>query len=86
MIEDARRLEEAGASMLLLECVPTTLAQEITLNAGLPVIGIGAGQHTDAQVLVLHDMLGITPGRRPKFVKNFMAESGSIEAASYNFV
>ncbi len=81
MIEDARRLEEAGASMLLLECVPTTLAQEITLNAGIPVIGIGAGQHTDAQVLVLHDMLGITPGRRPKFVKNFMAESGSIEAA-----
>lgn len=81
MIEDARRLEEAGASMLLLECVPTTLAQEITLNAGIPVIGIGAGHHTDAQVLVMHDMLGITPGRRPKFVKNFMAESDSIESA-----
>lgn len=81
MIEDARRLEEAGASMLLLECVPSTLAQEITANADIPVIGIGAGPHTDAQVLVLHDMLGITPGRRPRFVKNFMLESDSIEAA-----
>lgn len=81
MIEDARMLEEAGASMLLLECVPSLLAQEITVNAGIPVIGIGAGPHTDAQVLVMHDMLGITPGRRPKFVKNFMAESDTIEAA-----
>ncbi|MBV1788920.1 3-methyl-2-oxobutanoate hydroxymethyltransferase [Marinobacterium sp. D7] len=81
MIEDARMLEEAGASMLLLECVPSVLAQEITLNAGIPVIGIGAGPHTDAQVLVLQDMLGITPGRRPRFVKDFMAESESIEAA-----
>ncbi|GGC00111.1 3-methyl-2-oxobutanoate hydroxymethyltransferase [Marinobacterium zhoushanense] len=81
MIEDARMLEEAGASMLLLECVPSVLAQEITLNAGIPVIGIGAGVHTDAQVLVLQDMLGITPGRRPRFVKDFMAESDSIEAA-----
>ncbi|KEA64902.1 3-methyl-2-oxobutanoate hydroxymethyltransferase [Marinobacterium lacunae] len=81
MIEDARKLEEAGASMLLLECVPTVLAQEITMNAGIPVIGIGAGPHTDAQVLVLQDMLGITPGRRPKFVKDFMAQSDSIDAA-----
>ncbi len=81
MIEDARRLEEAGASMLLLECVPTVLAQEITANAGIPVIGIGAGPHTDAQVLVMHDILGITPGRTPRFVKNFLAESGSIQEA-----
>lgn len=81
MIEDARKLEDAGAAMLLLECVPSLLAQEITANAGIPVIGIGAGPHTDAQVLVVQDMLGITPGRRPKFVKNFMAESDSIEAA-----
>jgi 3-methyl-2-oxobutanoate hydroxymethyltransferase len=81
MIEDAKKLEEAGASMLLLECVPTLLAEEITRNVDIPVIGIGAGHHTDAQVLVMHDMLGITPGRRPKFVKNFMAEADSIEAA-----
>jgi len=81
MLEDARRLEEAGASMLLLECVPTVLAQEITLNASVPVIGIGAGPHTDAQVLVLQDILGITVGRTPRFVKNFLAESDSIQGA-----
>jgi 3-methyl-2-oxobutanoate hydroxymethyltransferase len=81
MIEDAKKLEQAGASMLLLECVPTLLAEEITRNVDIPVIGIGAGHHTDAQVLVMHDMLGITPGRRPKFVKDFMAEADSIEAA-----
>lgn len=81
MIEDARRLEEAGASILLLECVPSLLAQEITLNASVPVIGIGAGPHTDAQVLVLQDILGITAGRTPRFVKNFLAESDSIQGA-----
>jgi len=81
MLEDAKQLEEAGASMLLLECVPTLLAEEITRNLSIPVIGIGAGHHTDAQVLVMHDMLGITAGRRPKFVKNFMAEAESIEQA-----
>lgn len=81
MIEDARRLEAAGASLLLLECVPSVLAQEITLNANVPVIGIGAGPHTDAQVLVLQDILGITAGRTPRFVKNFLAESDSIEDA-----
>jgi len=81
MLEDAKQLEEAGASMLLLECVPTLLAEEITRNLSIPVIGIGAGHHTDAQVLVMHDMLGITVGRRPKFVKNFMAEAETIEQA-----
>jgi 3-methyl-2-oxobutanoate hydroxymethyltransferase len=81
MIEDAKKLEDAGASMLLLECVPTLLAEEITRNVEIPVIGIGAGHHTDAQVLVMHDMLGITPGRRPKFVKDFMTEAESIEQA-----
>jgi len=81
MLEDAKALEDAGASLLLLECVPTLLAEEITRNVAIPVIGIGAGHHTDAQVLVLHDMLGITPGRRPRFVKNFMADADSIEQA-----
>ncbi|MBA4500786.1 3-methyl-2-oxobutanoate hydroxymethyltransferase [Marinobacterium marinum] len=81
MLEDAKRLEQAGASMLLLECVPSLLAQEITRNVDIPVIGIGAGQHTDAQVLVMHDMLGITTGRVPKFVKNFMPEANSIQDA-----
>ncbi len=81
MLEDAKRLEQAGASMLLLECVPSLLAEEITRNVEIPVIGIGAGPHTDAQVLVMHDMLGITPGRTPKFVKNFMPEAESIQDA-----
>ena len=81
MIEDARLLEEAGASLLLLECVPTLLAEEITRNADIPVIGIGAGPHTDAQVLVLHDMLNITTGRKPRFTRNFMAGADSIETA-----
>ncbi|KAA0873666.1 3-methyl-2-oxobutanoate hydroxymethyltransferase [Nitrincola tapanii] len=81
MIEDARQLEEAGASMLLLECVPSLLGEEITRNVSIPVIGIGAGPHTDAQVLVLHDMLGITPGRRPRFSRDFMQQAVSIEDA-----
>ncbi|WP_299183616.1 3-methyl-2-oxobutanoate hydroxymethyltransferase [uncultured Neptuniibacter sp.] len=81
MINDAVLLQDAGASIILLECVPTLLAKEITLALDVPVIGIGAGSDTDAQVLVLHDMLGITPGRRPKFVKDFMADSNSIEEA-----
>ncbi|SIT11426.1 3-methyl-2-oxobutanoate hydroxymethyltransferase [Neptunomonas antarctica] len=86
MIEDAVRLEQAGASMLLLECVPSLLAAEITQAVDIPVIGIGAGVETDAQVLVLHDMLGITPGRRPKFVKNFMEEATDIHSALQNYV
>jgi 3-methyl-2-oxobutanoate hydroxymethyltransferase len=86
MIEDAVSLEQAGASILLLECVPSLLAAEITQAVDIPVIGIGAGAETDAQVLVLHDMLGITPGRRPKFVKNFMEEATDIQSALQNYV
>lgn len=81
MIEDARHLEQAGASMLLLECVPSILGAEISRNVDIPVIGIGAGPDTDAQVLVMHDMLGITPGRRPRFSRNFMEGAKSIEDA-----
>ncbi len=81
MIADAKALEQAGASLLLLECVPSTLAKAITDAVDVPVIGIGAGADTDAQVLVLHDMLGITPGRSPRFVKNFMATHDSIQSA-----
>ena len=86
MINDAVLLQDAGASIILLECVPSLLAKEITLAVDIPVIGIGAGSDTDAQVLVLHDMLGITPGRSPKFVKNFMPGSESIEAAVAQYV
>ncbi|WP_415911795.1 3-methyl-2-oxobutanoate hydroxymethyltransferase [Neptuniibacter sp. QD37_11] len=86
MINDAVMLQDAGASVILLECVPSILAKEITLALDVPVIGIGAGSDTDAQVLVLHDMLGVTPGRSPKFVKNFMADANSIEEAISQYV
>ncbi|RRJ82253.1 3-methyl-2-oxobutanoate hydroxymethyltransferase [Aestuariirhabdus litorea] len=81
MVEDGQRLDQAGAALLLLECVPSTLAREFTQAVSAPVIGIGAGGDTDGQVLVLHDMLGVTPGRRPRFVKNFMEGQSSIENA-----
>ena len=81
MIEDAVRLEQAGAAMLLLECVPSLLAGEITKAVDIPVIGIGAGADTDAQVLVMHDMLNVTPGKKARFVKNFLAGQVSIQAA-----
>ena len=77
MIEEARILEEAGASIVLLECVPVELAREITETLRVPVIGIGAGPHTDGQIMVIHDMLGITPPsiKLPRFIKNFLPES-----------
>lgn len=79
---DALALEQAGAAMLLLECVPSTLAAEVTAAASVPVIGIGAGPATDGQVLVLHDMLGLSlTGFTPKFVHNFMQDAGSIGEA-----
>lgn len=81
MVEHAQILEAAGADLILLECVPTPLADWITAAVKAPVIGIGAGPNTDAQVLVLHDMLGVTPGRRPRFVKDFLAETNSIQDA-----
>jgi len=81
MLEDAAALEEAGADLLLLECVPATLAAEITANSRLPVIGIGAGSDVDGQILVLQDVLGITPGQPPRFARDFMAEAGSIAGA-----
>jgi 3-methyl-2-oxobutanoate hydroxymethyltransferase len=74
MVKEALLLQEAGASILLLECVPTALAKRITDALDIPVIGIGAGPHTTGQVLVLHDLLGISP-IKPKFVKNFLPES-----------
>ncbi len=71
MIEDALVLEEAGAFMLVLECVPWQLAQVITQKLSIPVIGIGAGKYCDGQVLVYHDVMGLYTGKRPKFVQQF---------------
>ena len=87
MIEDAKALEAAGASMLLLECVPPALANAITQAVKVPVIGIGAGSGTDGQVLVVHDMLGLSlSGRVPRFVKNFMSGQPDIPAAIRAYV
>jgi 3-methyl-2-oxobutanoate hydroxymethyltransferase len=86
MIADARAMEEAGADIVLLECVPSTLAAEITAALSVPVIGIGAGSQCDAQVLVLYDMLGITSGKRPKFTKDFMQEADDVRGAVSAYV
>ena len=80
MTQDALLLEQAGVDLLVLECVPTTLANKITELLKIPVIGIGAGPGTDAQVLVIYDMLGISP-RQPKFSKNFLTETANVETA-----
>jgi 3-methyl-2-oxobutanoate hydroxymethyltransferase len=80
--DDAQAVAEAGAELLVLECVPSALAAEITRDIGIPTIGIGAGPDCDGQILVLHDMLGIASGhRRPRFVKNFLEGRDSIEGA-----
>ena len=82
LIEDARAVVDAGASLLVLECVPSQVAADITAAIAIPTIGIGAGPRCDGQVLVLHDLLGINSGhRRPKFVKDFLADGGSIAGA-----
>lgn len=81
MLEDARALESAGAEVVLVECVPSSLAQAITAEVKVPVIGIGAGPGCDGQILVLQDVLGITPGKRPRFSKDFLAETGTIQGA-----
>lgn len=84
--EEARLLEDAGAGMIVLEAIPAVLAEEITEAARVPTIGIGAGKNCHGQVLVLHDMLDIYPGKKAKFVKNFMKGAGSIQAAVENYV
>jgi 3-methyl-2-oxobutanoate hydroxymethyltransferase len=71
LIQDAQAAEQAGAFGLVLECVPTSLAAEITRTLRIPTIGIGAGPDCDGQVLVIHDLLGITPGPMPRFVKQY---------------
>ena len=83
---DALELQAAGAGMLVLECVPVPLARRISAELGIPVIGIGAGVDCDGQVLVLYDMLGITPGKRPSFSRDFLADNPGIGAALRAYV
>ena len=85
ILADAVEIQDAGASLLVLECIPAELAADISSKLDIPVIGIGAGSGTDAQVLVLHDMLGMTE-TAPKFVQNFMDGASSIQAALKAFV
>ncbi|KHD25136.1 3-methyl-2-oxobutanoate hydroxymethyltransferase [Vibrio caribbeanicus] len=81
MVRDALALQEAGAQIILLECVPKELAARITEVCDVPVIGIGAGNVTDGQILVMHDMFGIAANYMPKFSKNFLAETGDMRKA-----
>ncbi len=81
MVKDALALQEAGAQIVLLECVPAELAERITQLLDVPVIGIGAGNVTDGQILVMHDMFGISANYMPKFSKNFLAETGDMRKA-----
>jgi 3-methyl-2-oxobutanoate hydroxymethyltransferase len=83
---DALALQQAGASILVLEAIPAPLGHEVTQLLAIPTIGIGAGPECSGQVLVMHDMLGVFPGRKARFVKNFMEGQTSIEAAVRAFV
>jgi 3-methyl-2-oxobutanoate hydroxymethyltransferase len=81
LIKDAKQLEKAGAGMLVLEAIPAALAGAVTAALAIPTIGIGAGVDCSGQVLVLHDMLDVYPGKKAKFVKNYMRPAGSIQGA-----
>lgn len=86
MVRQALALQDAGAQLLVLECIPTALAERITKALAIPVIGIGAGNVTDGQVLVMHDLLGISSGYIPKFSKNYLAQTGEIRSAIASYV
>jgi 3-methyl-2-oxobutanoate hydroxymethyltransferase len=86
LLQDAVALEQAGAGMIVLEAVPALLAAEITAQLSIPTIGIGAGAECSGQVLVLHDMLDIYPGKKARFVKNYMQGANSIADAVAHYV
>lgn len=86
ILDDARLLQDAGAAALVLECVPVGVGRRITEALRIPTIGIGAGPHCSGQVLILHDMLDIYPGKKAKFVKNYMSGSASVQEAVGRFV
>ena len=79
-------MQEAGAVLLVLECVPAALAREISQSLTIPVIGIGAGGGCDGQVLVVYDMLGLNPGRPPSFSRDFLRGRGSVAEAVSAYV
>ena len=85
ILQDAKHLEAAGAFALVLEAVPQALGREVTESLSIPTIGIGAGPHCDAQVLVLHDFLGLTTGRTPRFVKRYASLGDEVTRAAKEF-
>jgi 3-methyl-2-oxobutanoate hydroxymethyltransferase len=85
-VADARALVDAGAAMLVAECVPRALGERVQRDAGAPVVGIGAGPECAGQVLVIYDALGITPGKPARFVRNFMPGQPSVVAALAAYV
>jgi 3-methyl-2-oxobutanoate hydroxymethyltransferase len=86
LVADAKALEQAGADMVVLECVPAELAQRVSEQVDMAVIGIGAGCEVDGQVLVLYDMLGISVGKRPRFSHDFLADTGTVIKAVEKYV
>jgi 3-methyl-2-oxobutanoate hydroxymethyltransferase len=86
LIAEAKMLQDAGAGMLVLELIPTAVAREVTAALRIPTIGIGAGADCSGQVLVLHDMLDIYPGKKARFVKNFLRGAASVQGAIEAYV
>jgi 3-methyl-2-oxobutanoate hydroxymethyltransferase len=86
LLDDAKLLQEAGAASLVLECVPSPVGRQVTEALSIPTIGIGSGPHCDGQILILHDMLDVYPGKKAKFVKNYMQGVASIQEAIQNYV
>ena len=86
LIQEAKMLEQAGAGMLVLEAVPAALAKQVTAKLAIPTIGIGAGVNCSGQVLVLHDMLDVSPSKKLRFVKNFLQGRNSVQAAIEAYV
>ncbi|MFC3094869.1 3-methyl-2-oxobutanoate hydroxymethyltransferase [Alteromonas sediminis] len=86
LLASAKALEQAGIQMLVLECVPTELGKRVTQALSIPVIGIGAGVHTDGQILVMHDMFGVSANYMPKFSKNYLVETGDLRKAVMQYI
>jgi len=86
LISEAKTLEASGADMVLVELIPTPLGRRLTESLTVPTIGIGAGPHTTGQVLVLHDILDVTPGKKARFAKNYLSGAGSIAEAIKRYV
>jgi len=86
LLRDAKALEEAGAAIVLMEAMPAGVARQVTESLAVPTIGIGAGPDVSGQVLVVYDMLDIFPGRKARFVKNFMEGTGSVKGAIEAYV